>query len=84
MKLKDLEKLQADTIKHILLNVEKKYLTDENVCRILLNGNKDQRQYLDLIDITHKNLITSIKFKQYRRAQRFLIALSSLCRKCFN
>ena len=76
-------KLQYETLKNLLLKLENKYLTDKNVCRILLQGSKLQRHYLDLIDVVHQNLITSIKFKQYRRAQRFLIALIKLCVKCF-
>lgn len=80
----ELEKIQSDTLKNLLLKIEQKYLTDKNICRILLQGSQQQKRYLNLIDITHRNLTSSMHFKQYRRAQRFLITLDMLCRKCFN
>lgn len=77
------DKQQEEILKGLLLETERKYLTDANIRKLILSGDIDKRAMLEAIDAVHQNAATSLRFKQYRRAQRFLFALNAMCRKCF-
>lgn len=82
--MNDIDEKQDEILKGLLLETERKYLTDANIRQLILSGDAGKRAMLEVIDAIHQNAATSLRFKQYRRTQRFLFALNAMCRECFS
>jgi len=79
---------QQLVLEQLLEELEKNFLSREHIKTRFLNGRTstnsvdiDVISLLDLIDSVRENLKTSLQFKDYRRAARYLVMLQVLCEK---
>ena len=82
------KKSQQLVLEQLLEELEKNFLSREHIKTRFLNGRTstnsvgiDVISLLDLIDSVRENLKTSLQFKDYRRAARYLVMLQVLCEK---
>ena len=77
--------LQKVVLEKILCELEEKFLTQEKIKSRFLIGrtaeDTDIVNRLDLIDAVRENVKTSLQFKKFRRAAKYLTILNSLCEK---
>ncbi|MBR1580498.1 MAG: hypothetical protein IJ668_08385 [Selenomonadaceae bacterium] len=74
---------QEDILRRLLVDIERKYLTDANTRALKLSGDARKRSMLEVIELTRQHIDASLRVKQLRRAQRFILALNAFCKRCF-
>lgn len=89
-KLARMKRSQKIVLESILAEIEKKYLTQEQVKLHFLHGRSAADSdgigivsRLDLVDAVRENARTSLQFDDCRRASRHLAMLYKLCEKFF-
>lgn len=71
---------QTAIIYNLLEKLEEKYLNEENIRQVILEGNVAKQGELEFIDSLCQTVITSLNFGDYKRAVKYLALTDAFCK----
>ena len=71
--------MQEAVLYGILQKLESKYLTKDRICRAILAGDRKQIQHFERMEAVGHAMLTALRFREYRRALRYLLVFEKLC-----
>ena len=79
--MKKEQMMQEIVLYGVLQKLESKYLTKDRICRAILAGDRKQIQHFERMEAVGHAMLTALRFREYRRALRYLLAFEKLCHR---
>ena len=71
--------IQTNMICDLLVKLEDKYLQNESICQIIVDDNTYKQNKVEIVDALCQTILTSLNFKDYKRATRYLALTVGFC-----
>ena len=76
------EQMMQETVLYgVLQKLESKYLTKDRICRAILFRDRKQIQHFERMEAVGHAMLTALRFREYRRALRYLLVFEKLCHR---
>ena len=73
--------LQEQILYGLLQKLENRHMTKDLICRAILTGDQRQIRHFERLEAVGHTMLTALRFRDYRRAVRYLLVFEMLCRR---